>query len=248
MTPPELAAAAAVLAEQGVPVFPCLESKIPATPRGFKDWVSDPAKARHLFLYTRGAALIGMPTGVPSGISAIDIDPQGKAWFVAKQRRLPETRVHQTRRGGYHLLFRHPPGLRNSASKISFGVDVRGEGGYIIIPPSPGYAVINEGDLAYFPKWVLRGLIKSEEKAKTHRAESSDLDTALLERFVSESREGQRNVRLFWAACRLGEGGKTSSADSLIRAAISAGLDAVEATRTVSNGLVARPRPGARSN
>src|SRR5262249_15529618 len=38
--------------------------------------------------------------------------------------------------GGEHILFRHVTGLRNSASKVGPGIDVRGDGGYIIAPPS----------------------------------------------------------------------------------------------------------------
>lgn len=246
MTLAELAAAASELAARGIPVFPCAADKKPAIEHGFKSAVRDAAAARKLFLYTRTAALIGMPTGAVSGISVIDVDPQGMAWYAAKQRRLPETRVHQTRRGGYHLLYKHPPGLRNSASKISFGVDVRGDGGYIIIPPSPGYEVIHEVDIVDFPASILRQL---NRKPTIHpkACVTRDSSTAALEHFVLKSRPGERNMRLFWAACRLGEAGQTASADALVQAALACGLDPIEAIRTVQSGTVRGATGGVRT-
>jgi hypothetical protein len=71
-----------------------------------------------------------MPTGEASGISVLDVDADGLAWFDAQQ--LPLTRMHQTRSGGLHLLYRHPEGLRNSASAIAPGIDVRAEGGFVV--------------------------------------------------------------------------------------------------------------------
>ncbi len=51
---------------------------------------------------------------------------------------LPETVRAETGGGGEHHFFRHPGGeVRNSAGKLGAGVDVRGDGGYIVVPPSP---------------------------------------------------------------------------------------------------------------
>jgi hypothetical protein len=238
MNHPELAAAAAELAAQGIPVFPCSEDKKPAVAHGYKDAVSSPDKARRLFLNCRAAALIGMPTGPPSGISVIDVDPQGMDWYARKLRRLPETRVHRTRRGGYHFLYKHPAGLRNSTSVISFGVDVRGDGGYIIIPPSAGYELINEVDIEPFPRWVLALLTRKAKKKQQARADvivSGDVKP--LERFVLHSREGERNQRLFWAACRLGEGGRSAEAEALVSAGLAVGLNEIETRLTVRSGI-----------
>ena len=53
---------------------------------------------------------------------------------------LPETTTFQTGRGGMRLVFRYPadgPRIRiSSAGQLGRGLDVRGEGGYVVVPPS----------------------------------------------------------------------------------------------------------------
>jgi len=55
------------------------------------------------------------------------------------------------------LLFQWPEGrtIRNSASRVAHGVDVRGNGGYIIAPPSPEYEIADASALAEAPTWLL---------------------------------------------------------------------------------------------
>ena len=154
-----LAASAQWLAEEmGLPVFPCDENKRPMTPNGFKDATLDPDLIRRSFAR---AAMIGIPTGEASGFFVLDLDckngAQGLEWLAAHEARLPQTRRHRTRSGGVHLLFTMPPGrtIRNSASKVGPGVDVRGTGGYIIAPPSDGYDVVDACTIAEAPAWLL---------------------------------------------------------------------------------------------
>ena len=143
MTP--LASQALDLAAAGFPVFPCAKTKRPAISKaegghGFHDASTDPEAVTRLFA-TPGAVLIGVPTGEASGVDALDIDPKngGDAWEQANVHRLPETRVHQTPSGGRHYIFRHAPGVHNSTSSIAPGIDVRGSGGYICVPPAGAY-------------------------------------------------------------------------------------------------------------
>ncbi|HTQ71208.1 MAG TPA: bifunctional DNA primase/polymerase [Acidocella sp.] len=157
VVPAGLAEAAIAL---GLPVFPCKADKSPLTPRGFKDASADPAVIRRMFSVP-GAKLIGTPTGAASGVVVVDIDikdgARGMEWLNANSERLPFTRTHKTRSGGLHLLFLVPVGvhLRNSASRVAPGVDVRGEGGYIIVPPSDGYQVADPCDPADMPDWLI---------------------------------------------------------------------------------------------
>ncbi len=152
--------AAALLISGRWPVFACDQTKRPITPRGFKDATRDAAEIRRMFSRP-GAEMIGVPTGAASGFFALDVDVKGGApglvWLGANRHRLPETRTHETRSGGVHLLFAMPEGrtIRNSASKIAPGIDIRGDGGFVIAPPSPGYALQHRAPIAAAPGWLL---------------------------------------------------------------------------------------------
>ena len=151
--------AAAFLAQQW-PVFPCGTNKEPLTKHGLHDAVSGEDEARALF-QRPGVAMIGVPTGAASGFVVIDLDVKdgrpGLEWLAANEHRIPDTRRHGTKSGGVHLLFQHPAGrrIRNSVSKIAPGVDVRGDGGYVIVPPSPGYSITQDAMPAPLPDWLL---------------------------------------------------------------------------------------------
>jgi len=139
MTDSPLTTQALALAAQGIPVFPLLASKNPARAkadggRGYLDATTDPATIRAEFARP-GAARIGMPTGEVSGWDALDLDPRGGSEVWPGRLTLPATRVHATGGGGTHHLFRHAPGLRCSAGRIAPGVDVRADGGYVVVWP-----------------------------------------------------------------------------------------------------------------
>ena len=136
--------AALAYAERGLPVFPCRPDKRPYTKRGFKDATTDPAIIRDY--WTRWPeAPIGVPMGKASGMVAIDADQReaydGLETLVQLEEQLgplPATRLNLTPKG-HHYIFHYPQGVLRipcSAGKLGPGVDVRGDGGYIIVPPS----------------------------------------------------------------------------------------------------------------
>ena len=149
----------------GIRVFPCGENKAPLTPNGFKDASTDPEQIRSWWTQWPDA-LVGVPTGSATGIDALDIDPRhgGNVWYQEHAKELPDTRTHQTRGGGLHILFKSHPGLRNSAGRIADGVDVRAEGGYVIWWPA-----LHEHRICDWPEW----LIQKQEKRHETEAESS---------------------------------------------------------------------------
>jgi Virulence-associated protein E/Bifunctional DNA primase/polymerase, N-terminal len=92
-------------------------------------------------------AMIGVRTGAASGVWAIDPDaPDGDkpdglaAWAVLVAKHGPvHTHTHRTPGGGQHLLFAwdaHRPVTNREGDLSGTGINVRGEGGYIIAPPS----------------------------------------------------------------------------------------------------------------
>jgi hypothetical protein len=122
-----------------LPVFPCAYDKRPL----IKAW---PTAAERIEPKPSWP-LVGVPTGIT--FSVLDIDLDGLSWLASAT--LPPTRTHITRSGGRHLLFRHREGLRASKGQIAKGVDVRGEGGYVIWWPREGLAV-EERELADWPE------------------------------------------------------------------------------------------------
>ena len=88
-------------------------------------------------------------------VAVLDIDvKKGKDGFAAVSDWESLTSViARTRSGGAHLYFLNDAAIRCSSDKIALGVDTRGEGGYVILPPSPGYTWVNGSDLFNLPPW-----------------------------------------------------------------------------------------------
>jgi len=79
----------------------------------------------------------GVATGRTSGFFVLDVDgPEGVASLDAHGPR-PRTATQETGRGGLHLLFRLPDfPVGNSVKRLADGLDVRGDGGQIVLAPS----------------------------------------------------------------------------------------------------------------
>jgi hypothetical protein len=136
-------------AEDAMPVFPCRERepcrKRPYTPRGYRDAIRDPGIVRAWWRQWPNA-LIGVPTGRVSGRVVLDIDVKddranGFDSLDDLGHLLPSTPMAHTASGGLHVyLDAGSRELHNSAGRIGPGLDVRGDGGYVIVPsPGSGY-------------------------------------------------------------------------------------------------------------
>jgi hypothetical protein len=173
----KLIEAAVAYAGRGLPVFPC-KGKVPLTEHGFQDASTDAEAV--LTWWTRWPdASVGIPTGKVSGLVVLDVDVQhGGARTLAeverKHRKLPTAPEVLTGGGGKHIYFAHPGWeVQSSAGKIGPGIDVRGDGGYLIAPPSrhPNgreYRWLTSGsklELPAPPSWLLEDVRKRQNGA-----------------------------------------------------------------------------------
>jgi Bifunctional DNA primase/polymerase, N-terminal/Primase C terminal 1 (PriCT-1) len=163
--------AALAWARNGKPVFPCRPGgKDPLTKRGHIDATTDPRKI-HMWWKRWPNANIAVPTGGRSGVLVVDVDhPASLDALEAKHDKFSETRTHSTGSGGMHLIFAYPEDsdIRNSAGKLGEGLDVRGEGGYIIVPPSRTtrpYEILDALPPADTPPWLLETLTEPKRSA-----------------------------------------------------------------------------------
>jgi hypothetical protein len=159
--------AATSYADNQIPVFPLIPNqKRPLTQSGFKDATTDISVNNDW--WTRFPdANIGMPTGAVSAVFVLDIDIKngvdGNKSLMELENEygaLPETLVQITPSGGRHLLFRCPNGGINTRTGLAPGLDVRGDGGYIVIAPScidgVSYQFSNWGtEIADAPDWLI---------------------------------------------------------------------------------------------
>ncbi len=140
---PLLIKAALAYARRGILVFPCEPGdKAPLTYSGFWDATTD-ARRIKAWWSRWPYANVGVPTGERSGLLVLDVDPRdgGSESLAALELingPLPRTAKARTGGGGVHVFFRYPKGeeVRNSAGRLGLGLDVRGEGGYVVVPPS----------------------------------------------------------------------------------------------------------------
>ena len=110
----------------------------------------------------------GVVTGDKSGVVVVDIDPRnGGDETLVGLPALPSTWCVQTGGGGQHYYFRHPgdgPISCDNTGKVGRGIDVKADGGYVVLPPSGHVsgrpyawdvdAHPDEAALADLPAWV----------------------------------------------------------------------------------------------
>ncbi|WP_328377801.1 bifunctional DNA primase/polymerase [Streptomyces sp. NBC_01020] len=218
---------------------------------GVHDATADPAAVRALFAAAPWATGYGIACGrPPHHLIGIDLDTKAETDSTAALQRLalkhlftiPETVTVLTPSGGSHLWLTGPPdrAVPNSVSRLAPGIDVRGAGGYLVGPGSltaHGVYRLAPGTAHLAPAPCPRALLRLlTPPARSPHSTGRPAQGHGLVHFVLAAHEGQRNTRLFWAACRAYENGFGDQlADQLTRAAVRTGLTEHEARATIAS-------------
>lgn len=133
-------------------------------------------------------ANVGLRTGAINGLAVLDVDPRAGgddslAQLITKHGALPDTVEVMTGGGGRHLYFKHPGGkVRNSAGKLGPGLDIRGDGGYVVAPGSGhesggdyGFEVSSLPSMVPFaelPGWMLAMMMENVRAEYTASTDS----------------------------------------------------------------------------
>lgn len=167
------------LLNRGFPVFPA-NGKIPCSQwQQYQHNLISPEVFTNLFLQNPNAN-IGIITGKLFGTFVLDIDGlEGLANLRKLEEKygvLPQSWEVISGSGGQHIYFKYPEHgkVKTSAGQVAPHIDVRGEGGFIICPPSihPSgrkyeWSVDSAEEIATAPEWLLKLVMEKPEKAKT---------------------------------------------------------------------------------
>lgn len=259
--------AARRLASFGIAVFPCAPgAKQPLTGRGFHDATTDVAQVERWWRRWPEANL-GLPTGAPAGVDVVDVDVHTHASGYAQFARATEGHftdrwawLVRTPSGGLHAYFlHHADNEQRSWQAPRAHIDFRGDGGYVIAPPSRlaqpdgssrTYEVIALAQHSPAPVDAssLRTFLEPPRTPRPPAATTRGLSPDGLVRHVATAPEGGRNQALFWAACCMAEEGHQfqSALQQLGDAAHTAGLPDAEIETTVRSAYGrTTPAPGA---
>lgn len=292
MRPDPPAAAAWRYAERGWQVLPCHHitatgcscrkadcsspGKHPRTASGFREATTSPGQVRQWWRRWPGAN-VGIRTGAQSRLVVLDVDPdhggvEALRSLIAQHGRLPPGLRARTGSGGWHLYFAHPgDSIPNSAGRLGPGLDVRGDGGYVIAPPSNhrsgGAYVFNDeaAPVPDMPDWLLRSVRRQPaprrdaEPIRIGEAIDAWVQAAIAGEAarVLAAPEGARNATLNRAAFTLGQIAGAGMVDTdtirsaLTRSALATGLGDREIEATISSGMAAgsrQPRAPQRRN
>lgn len=242
-------------------------------PHGRNDASCDPEVIRRWWTEAPFAN-VAIATGPESGLAVLDVDPRhgGEDSLVALREdagELPRTFVVKTGGGGWHYYFKHPgTKVPSVGGKLGPGLDTRGDGGYVLAPPSNHlsggsylWSPDAPADMAVFPDFLLDLLKGPAAPAAPPPVPSTRPDRMVgpgnpyglrgLELecdHVARAPEGTRNMALNRAAFSVGQlvaGGELDQGhayESLLAAARSSGLGDGEAKRTISSGLAGGAR------
>lgn len=256
------AAAGEAYATIGWPIFPChtkdgrgctcgksdcsSPAKHPRTLNGVDDATTDTATISQ-WSARFGAVNWGMATGAQAGVWVLDVDPRHGGdktleALEAEHGELPATIEAKTGGGGRHFVWKYPgheiQNRTGGKAGMPGGLDVRGDGGYIIVAPARhisggAYEWLNgrsplDIEPAEAPPWLLEVIRPQNGTAKkdnSPRQSATDVDILMeaATRYIARAGgngEGQRNGSAFNLAGHLAafviEGGGPRLSESQI--------------------------------
>lgn len=173
--------AALSYAALGWRVFPCKpQAKEPLgtlAPNGVHSASSDPEKVA-AWWQNSPHANIGLACGRASGFFVVDVDGdeglRALRDIEARHSALPDTIQSLTGSGGIHLFLAYPPGAEVDCPHLAADIHVKGDGGYVVAPPSVhpnGHSYVWEAtgdpfdgvELAPCPEWLVAEIGKKGE-------------------------------------------------------------------------------------
>lgn len=160
--------------ERGFSVMPLGDNKKPLVE--FKQYTHKPPSQEQVRRWWSKfpSANVGIITGKVSGLIVLDVDiKNGKDGSKSLGPMSPTACSKTATGGGCHYYLKHPGiHIANSVNKVGEGLDIRGEGGFVVAPPSnPGgkiykWIVPLEDGLADVPAWLLKEIKTGQTKTK----------------------------------------------------------------------------------
>lgn len=184
----------------------------------FRNWqeraTCDPVAIEEFWWNHKGSN-VGIATGAASGVFVLDVDPKHGGddsidALVSKHGQLPDTLQAMTGSGGKHFYFAHPGKPVKNGVALLPGLDIRGDGGLVVAPPSihisgreyawDGLAEFAEMPILSATPWLLELMNGKPANGKKLRFE-----------LPAEIAEGERNQALHKYACSLRGKGQEES-------------------------------------
>ena len=121
----------------------CSPGKHPRTEHGLADASIDP-KVIEEWGKLWPESNLAMLTGAASGYYVLDVDPKHNGLESMRELTGTDTPgpewgtelIQRTGSGGYHVLLKHPDKVMRNRVGLKPGLDIRGDGGYIVVAPS----------------------------------------------------------------------------------------------------------------
>jgi uncharacterized protein YidB (DUF937 family) len=249
-------------ARRGFPVFPLIpKDKRPLgalVPHGFKDATKEPSQIEK---WWRAQPMANIGLAIPEKVFVVDLDGEaaGNAWInMCGRNGEPSNTLTVITNRGRHLYFRSNVEVNNSTGRIGAHIDVRGDGGYSVAPPSvhPSgsiYALDKSAgiEIADAPQWLVDLALPDNDPRDVEilppvRRDNGPATLRAVEGIlgaVATARTGERNSLTYWAARRMseriaaGQLGATLAQELLVEAACRAGLSQREASLTIKSAM-----------